>query len=184
MTGTEIIMSEEEFKAHLIELVQNDCTIAEDTQLEIGEIQYITEKTIARAYASRLTQLFLKSPQFSKSAFHAKWVDNIHMGRIYMVDQLAGDGHLTVLSSSFASGEARCVRVGVSYSSFFVLKPGCHIGPSDDLKSFYHDLVRKLKKGTQKLTLWKGYNVWVKKNIAEDKRQLEKAIRILSGFTE
>ena len=126
-----------------------------------------------------VVQIFIKSPSFSKEGFVIKWLEVKAGFSRYIVDQFAGDGHLTMRMVPFPFSDETIFRLSISYQSFFVKHDGTHVGPSDELKFFYKSLVRTTSRETKNVEIWPGRFMRVQNDFRGDEHNLLKAMKAL-----
>ncbi|HTO32475.1 MAG TPA: hypothetical protein VL202_15060 [Pararhizobium sp.] len=97
-----------------------------------------------------------------------KWIEPKSGFSRYTVDQFAGDGHLTLRTVPLQISDKTIFKLSVSYQSFFVNYHGTHVGPSDELKLFYKNLVRDASKKTKNTEIWPGRFMSIQKDLLEE----------------
>lgn len=104
------------------------------TKLDLRQLDKIFEKNV--------TQLFLKDKSFCTDDFFLEKIDNIHVGEVYFISQLRGDGQISILIRKVDTK----YEISVWYIKSFEDMRGIYIPPSVELKKYYKKMAEHLKK--------------------------------------
>ena len=150
MAERRFLLFRDDFAELLKFLLDDGCAIALSEQRKVPEVRHLKSDCIEEAFAGSSVQLLAKHRSFATDEFASQSVNNIHSGHIFMMSSIRGDGHIDILAFR-APADERCHRVSVHYGSFFTPADGGNIGPSPELKAYYHKVISFLNRRTDKL---------------------------------
>jgi hypothetical protein len=116
MAETEFVLSRERMH-RFIEQQFSQCVIARDDTLPISRG---LDRDLLGQLDLQLRQLFIKHPSFATDTFRFKPHEYPDGSRIFLVDQLAGSGHLKMLTVPLRGSAGAVFRITLFYQSFFV----------------------------------------------------------------
>ncbi|OBZ93783.1 hypothetical protein ADU59_18940 [Pararhizobium polonicum] len=172
MTETEFVVTERRL-LETLSAVFAAASVAVDEKSSL--VEDISE--LRDGFMNGAVQIFIKSPSFSKEGFVIKWLEAKSGLSRYIVDQFAGDGHLTMRMVPFPFSDQTIFRLSISYQSFFVRYDGSHAGPSNELKLFYKSLVRHASRETKNVEVWPRRFMRIQSGLQGDERSLLEAIK-------
>ncbi len=172
MAETEFVVTEKRL-LEILSAVFAEASVAVDEKS--GLVEDISE--LPNGLLKGMVQIFIKSPSFSKEGFVIKWLEAKSGFSRYVVDQFAGDGHLTMRMVPFPFSDETIFSLDISYQSFFVRHDGTHVGPSDELKLFYKSLVRNTSRETKNVEIWPRRFMRVQNDFRGDEHSLLEAMK-------
>ncbi|WP_440408442.1 hypothetical protein [Neorhizobium petrolearium] len=172
MAETQLVITEERLN-ELMAVIFAECQVAVDGKSEVIE----SFDEIRDDVMSRLMQLFIKNPAFSKEGFKFRLRPNDANAEIRFVDQFAGDGHIKILTLPILFRERFIFRTSIFYQSFYIMENGNHVGPSSELKLFYRFLVDISSKNTKSTKIFEGRFMKVQDILLRDEQGLIEAVK-------
>lgn len=176
MADVELVLSESRvhsiFQEHLA-----DCAIARNHERPFSGPP---DSELLGAIRDQSQQLFIKHRSFATDGFCFKHHTYRDGGKIFLVDQFAGMGHLKMLILPLRGYYEPSYRLTIGYQSFFV-QANEHIPPSPALKRFYKETVNAAKKQTHRLEVWAGRNIWLESDLLKTVPDILNTVRAALG---